>query len=213
MKYHSPLTTHDSPLTMSSISYYRPRKKQHAPHSQDGHRSLAVTFDPEDVAENLLSYVIKRGGKVSTKQLQPWYKEHPSALKVWIKQEGGITELAKRSHCLTVTDPRAKDVFIQTPEYEYAESAAAHEATGQANPSDEKIEELWSKILHLEESHRELTRTVLALQNIFETRGFKAASEEDASEDSALADQVLAAYDAAPTAAASNDGPEIEEIE
>ena len=203
-----------------SFSRYQPRKeqRQHASRSQDGYRSLAVTFDPKDVAENLCSWInSRRGGSVNTKGLQDWYKEHPSALKDWIKQGGGITGFAKRAHCLTVTDPRAKDVFIQTPEHAEAESVTAHEAKVQANPFDEKFEELRSKIttqeskiVHLEESLREVTRMVLALQNIIETRAINAASEDEAS---SLADQVLAAYDAAPAAAASDDGLEIEEIE
>ena len=161
---------------------------------------------------------------MNTKALQDWYgeQEYKEALKEWIKQMGGITEFAKRAHCLTVTDTRARDVFIQTPQHAEAESVAAHEAKVQANSFDEKFEELRSKIttqeskittqesqiVHLEERLRELTHTVLALQNIIETRAINAASEDEAS---SLADQVLAAYDAAP--AASDDGPEIEEIE
>ena len=215
---------------MSTFSYYQPRtqRKQHAPRTQDAHKSsLTVSFDDEEVAEDLLSYVIKCGGKVSTKQLQPWYKEHPIALKDYIKQKRGITMFAKESHCLAVTNPRAKDVFIQTLEYD-----EAHEAKVQGNPFDENLEELrlkittqqsqittqQSQITVLQKNVRKLTQMVHSLQSAIETLAINAASEdeaseEDTSEDSALADQVLAAYDAAPTAAASNDGPEIEEIE
>ena len=154
---------------MSTLSYYQPRtqrKKQQAPRSQDGHRSLTVTFDPKDVAKNLCDWInSRRGGSVNTKNLQDWYfeQEYKEALKEWMRtQMGGITEFAKRAHCLTVTNASARDVFIQTPQH--AESV---EAKVQANPFNEKIEELQSKIttqqsqiVHLEESLRELTSTV-----------------------------------------------------
>ena len=140
---------------MSSLSYYQPRTqhKQHTLRTHDAHKtSLTVSFDMEDVAKNLCIWIIKHcGGSVNSKKLHDWYgrQQYPEALKKWIKQQGGITAIARNSHFLTVTKTRAGDFFIQTPQH--AESVAAHEAKVQANPSDQEIEELRSKILHLQE--------------------------------------------------------------